>query len=494
MKKVLSLLMAVTITVCLIFSTTSALATEQPETVAVLWRLYGQQGADCEKVVEALNEILIKKINVKLDVTFVSTANYEEVMNLMISSGEKLDIVCVKDGQYPGFVNSGMFMEMDSLLEQYGQDILDSYKGFEYLLDGARVNGSLYGVPNIDNKSNSLFVAMRKDLIDKYNIDVSTIHSYKDLTPIYQTIYENEPDVVPLTKDAATFAGLPFCFSGASGYYDGVSDAIGVLQSEDDWTLTNLFASQDYYDMCSTFYDWYTKGYTQKDIATTTDTATTTFKTGRYFSFWYTNNLSEEYASIDASNNYNMDLVCKHLTSPVVCMLRFLACIPVTSDAPEAAIKFLTLTYTDPEVVNLIYDGIEGTDYLVNDDGKLVYPEGINGSNTQYSTAMSFQIGSNLMMTPWASSSPTLKEDMINTLTNGVRTRSLGFAFDSSPISNEYSAVSNVLSQYRTALEYGTIDPAVYIPEFVDKLKAAGIDKIIAEKQTQLDAWVAANK
>ena len=36
-------------------------------------------------------------------------------------------------------------------------------------------------------------------------------------------------------------------------------------------------------------------------------------------------------------------------------------------------------------------------------------------------------------------------------------------------------------------------DPAELLPQFLSRLENAGIDTIIAEKQTQLDAWKAAN-
>ena len=43
-------------------------------------------------------------------------------------------------------------------------------------------------------------------------------------------------------------------------------------------------------------------------------------------------------------------------------------------------------------------------------------------------------------------------------------------------------------------IDFGTIDPAKKLPEFIEKLKAAGIEKVIAEKQKQLDAWAAAKQ
>jgi len=39
----------------------------------------------------------------------------------------------------------------------------------------------------------------------------------------------------------------------------------------------------------------------------------------------------------------------------------------------------------------------------------------------------------------------------------------------------------------------GTVDPDEYLPKAIEKFKAAGLDKIIAEAQSQIDAWKASN-
>jgi putative aldouronate transport system substrate-binding protein len=72
---------------------------------------------------------------------------------------------------------------------------------------------------------------------------------------------------------------------------------------------------------------------------------------------------------------------------------------------------------------------------------------------------------------------------------NSAVSPALGFTFDNSSVSNEESAVLNVINEYLPGLNTGSVDPEVEIPKFIDKLKAAGLDKIIAAKQTQLDAW-----
>jgi putative aldouronate transport system substrate-binding protein len=52
----------------------------------------------------------------------------------------------------------------------------------------------------------------------------------------------------------------------------------------------------------------------------------------------------------------------------------------------------------------------------------------------------------------------------------------------------------NVINQYLPGLNCGSLDPDKEILNFVKKLKEAGMDKIVAEKQKQLDAWLAKQK
>ncbi|MNP84439.1 hypothetical protein D3C76_1837450 [compost metagenome] len=54
--------------------------------------------------------------------------------------------------------------------------------------------------------------------------------------------------------------------------------------------------------------------------------------------------------------------------------------------------------------------------------------------------------------------------------------------------------MGNVIAQYYLPLETGSVDPEEILPQFIAKLKTAGIDKVIAEKQKQLDEWVKSNK
>jgi putative aldouronate transport system substrate-binding protein len=76
---------------------------------------------------------------------------------------------------------------------------------------------------------------------------------------------------------------------------------------------------------------------------------------------------------------------------------------------------------------------------------------------------------------------------------SAVTSEILGFSFNSNPVMNEISSISNVISQYRKSLDTGTVDPERELPNFIRALDAAGADRVIAEMQKQLDAWKASN-
>ncbi|MNG38896.1 hypothetical protein D3C84_1267600 [compost metagenome] len=43
--------------------------------------------------------------------------------------------------------------------------------------------------------------------------------------------------------------------------------------------------------------------------------------------------------------------------------------------------------------------------------------------------------------------------------------------------------------QFWAALMTGTLDPETNLPKAIEKFNQAGLDKVIAEAQKQLDAW-----
>jgi putative aldouronate transport system substrate-binding protein len=67
--------------------------------------------------------------------------------------------------------------------------------------------------------------------------------------------------------------------------------------------------------------------------------------------------------------------------------------------------------------------------------------------------------------------------------------KAMGFTFDPTPVQNEINACTNIYNQYKAGLLSGSLDVDKNLPVMVEKLKSNGLEKIIAEKQKQLDKW-----
>ncbi|MNJ73762.1 hypothetical protein D3C77_706000 [compost metagenome] len=66
------------------------------------------------------------------------------------------------------------------------------------------------------------------------------------------------------------------------------------------------------------------------------------------------------------------------------------------------------------------------------------------------------------------------------------------FVFDDSKVKNEVSNIGNVMLRYAIPLEYGLIqDIEKGQADLIKQLEAAGMDKVGAELQSQVDAFLA---
>ena len=151
----------------------------------------------------------------------------------------------------------------------------------------------------------------------------------------------------------------------------------------------------------------------------------------------------------------------------------------------------LSEMYLNPEMADILINGIEGEHFIYMDDRSMItYPEGVDASNTTYSSVAWCWLNE-LISTPWETDGPDIWKDTIAFNNSAHNSIAKGFMWDNSKVLNEITACNNVRDKYENALSCGTLDPQVTIPRYVEELKSAGIDTIIAEKQSQLDAWLA---
>ncbi|RTE09400.1 DUF3502 domain-containing protein [Paenibacillus whitsoniae] len=468
-------------------STSSSSAPKESYEIAIAIPVFGAVSKDMQAVQDEISKIAKAKINATVKIMPISIGAWEQQMNLMTSGREKLDLYFTFGAGYSTGVAAGKMVPVDNLLDKYGEGIKKQIDSA--YLSSAKIDGKTYGIPVYKDYTTGVpGVLMKKDLVEKYKIDVSSIKNIDDLDRIYKTIKDNEPNVVPLG------AGLSLP-SQTYVWYDKLGDRLGVLPGYDNGLkIVNLFETKEYEDYLNKMHSWNKAGYFNKDAATTQASGADLLKAGKAFSYFIglkPGNLEREIRT------YGTDLVFAPVMSNIYATTTDtqagLWTISTNSTNPERVMMLLNLMYTDKDLANLFVYGIEGKHYVKVSDNTIDYPTGIDKKTVGYS------------WDSWLYANPSIAYLMKSDLQDmwkltseanqkAIKSKALGFTFNAEPVKNEVTALKNVTDQYVKGLESGTLDPADKLPEFRAKLKAAGIDKVIAEKQKQLDAWAAANK
>lgn len=441
---------------------------------------------DLSKVQEEINKITLESINTTVRLLPISFSAWSQQKNLMLASNEALDIIFTL-GDYSTDVAKGSLLPLSELLDEYGQDIKIAVG--EDFLRAAQINGEIYAVPSVRDYAAGPILLMRKDLVDKNNIDPSAIHTLEDVGRVLQIIKENEPAVTPLTN----FAGGTPMQMISRGYIDTLGDNFGVLLGHDDGLhVTNWYESAEYASLLTTLRSWYEAGYFAKDVATSNANVYDMIRSQKAFAYFANNKPGIELQETLASGNELVSASLSEAYSATENITSIMTGIARNTRDKEKAMQFLNLLYSDARIVNLLDWGIEGTHYVVNPDGLISYPEGVDSATVGYnSSSYSFLFGDQTLSYIWEGNDPELWDKLKAFNSDAIKSKAFGFTFDATPVKTVVAALTNVVSQYTSALETGSVETQKILPEFIDKLKAAGIDEVIAEKQRQLDEWAA---
>ncbi len=152
----------------------------------------------------------------------------------------------------------------------------------------------------------------------------------------------------------------------------------------------------------------------------------------------------------------------------------------------------LNLMYTDERIANLLAWGIEDVNYVMGDDGMATFVEGEDANNAAYHT-VDFLYGNQFLVHPWEGQGADLRERAKAEMDSVEYSAYFGFSADTTSVSTQLSAISNVLGEYQAGIDSGISEPEVY-EDFLAKLDAAGIQDVIDLYETQLDEWLAAGK
>lgn len=445
-----------------------------------LWGFgYTATSDDCAAVAEAISEITREEIGVEIELI---RSGDGEKLNLALTSGEQLDLVNYHDysGGLNALVNNGMALPIDDLVAEYGQEMADTLG--EDLMDLGKVNGTLYSIPSKTSVySNGYGVAMRKDMLDEMGIDPTTIKTWEDVHDVLVQVKETYPDMYPLVPSwPGGGQQKTFAFDNLG---TGFWDALGILENANDTSteVVNMYETDSYKEFVERMYQWKQEGLIMPDAATNNENnlcGTVGFSCFENNKVTKVNELQNSWGK----EGVVVQLVDQFRSSNVGGDSWF---IPAVSEHPEKAMQLWNLMYTNPEIGNILVNGVEGVHYDYVDDEHVKAKDG----STYDIYTWSWPNGELGIVSE--GQDPEGYEKQAEYDAEAANSPAVGFSFDSINVMNEITACNNVIAKYDTALRWGELDPAEALPKFNEELKAAGLETIIAEKQAQLDDFLA---
>ena len=460
----------------------------EPVTIKITrasWNIQNPSTDQIKKVQDTINDYIKDKINVQVEITEFASGEYTEKANLALANSE---INLLWTASWEPTIGTNDLVPNNAVYDI--TDLLPGTPLYESMDEGqweaTKYDGKNYFVPVYKDNVEGYDIMFRKDLVDKYGWDISTVKTLADIEPMLADLEAEGLKYPYLSQKTAMFYRYyinDFDFFTA----DAQSNWVAVDRSTNEVVDTVL--SDQYKEFCTLMAKWAEAGYISEDEVTKTTTDTTTQTQDWGISWW-----TDIPVNAEANSRYNQEVVMTPITDRWAHSTSALgSCYAVTANStPEeaqACVDFLGLLYTDSKLADLYTFGIEGEDFNYV-DGKVEQTDAGKYNHSMWESA------SATIVTP-LTTEPDDKAELYKDFNGGANTScAAGFRFDKSEVADKYAACQNVFNEYGFALEnggYGVDQIEDTIAQYQAALDEAGYQDVLAAFQAQYDEWKAEN-
>lgn len=495
MRKLLAASMAAVMSVSLMAGcgtndTADKITKEDPntcpsDTYEINWYLMADPQSDVHSVEEKINEYLKDKLNVTVKINCLSSGQYAQKLGAMINANEYFDLCFAARWMldYVGNSRKDAFVPLDDYLDTYLKDITAEYgkENFEY----AKVDGRLCALPVYKEMVGQYGWMYRKDIADKYGIDMTKYKTFEELEPVLKMIKENESGIkYPI--DWAADSSPAALYQEQNIQIDTFVKRAGT---ENEGKTENIYESDGYQKACETARDFYNKGYVRPDVLTATDQLQR-MKEGKTFAMLYILKPGKV-KEVFKNSGYEFEQV--EITQPQRDYLAgtgAMQAISASSKNPVRVMRFLNLLNTDRTLKNLVIHGIEGKHYNRVDDKTI---EVIPGTGYEMH-ANSWTIGNvfidDLLTTEDPNKLTALKEFNAKAKSSELEDKILSFCPpENDERDRKRTEINSAIGKYQKQAILGATDPVSTLNEMNAKLKELGMDDYLKEMQNEFDTF-----
>lgn len=428
-------------------------------------------------------------LNITLDFKWKEQYMYINDVKTLQASNQEFDafILASPDIMSPDFTKlarAGILKEITNIFPQSAPGLYKKYTNEE--LEYASVDSKLYAVPSLFVTAFCPGIMANDSLLERYKID--DITDFEQYETFLKTVKENKPDDIPGVDTSTFIATLPATY----GY--AIADQRNMLVYKWDDPEMKLMAwerTPEFYDTVNMYIDWFKKGYL-KAAASGDDY----FKASSVMLGSSVAPPSKETEIVSTSNANGKTLV----TEPMrIC--RLYPERTVQRDNPmgnfsvngsfvftkeskntEMVLRFLEWVQLDRENYNLVVNGIEGEDYVIN-DGKPELPNGMNSLSSSYMDWGGHWAFRNIEY----ETAENKVQPLMEYLKNHTKYPPHGVFYP------EYGALEQVaemrsrgLQEFSSMLSQGQIKSLDELEKLINRMEDIGTDELVAAAQSQL--------
>ena len=442
----------------------------------------GSDPAQVKKVEDAVNAYLNERyLGIQVKITEIPTGEYTKEANNALANDQ---INLLWTASWEDTIGTNDLVPRNAVY-----DITELVKGtllYNSMDSGqwaaSKYDGKIYFIPVYKDNVEGYDLMFRQELIDKHDWDISYIDKLSDIEPMLADCKADGLKYPFLLQKSAMFYRFNIdkfdFFTGSS-----VSNFVSVDKETNQ--VINTVQTPEYKEYCSLIAKWAALGYISQDEVTNQITDTETQSKNWGISWWTDTPVNDE-----ADQRYGQDVTMTPITQRWAhCASALGSCYCVTANSSEAqaqaCIDFLGLLYTDRKLADMWTFGIEGEDFDYTAEYR------VTQKSTKYNHSM-WESASATIVSP-LDNEPNNKADLYKGFNCGAITScAAGFRFDRSNVDSELTACELVFEQYGYELEVGgvaeaDVDSALAV--YQAALDEAGYQKVLAEFQSQYEAW-----
>lgn len=447
---------------------------------------YGDMTARREEYFKTdFHDRVLNDLNIDLTVETLPWGSANNVAT-MLASGEAF--ACYwNTSSGPDWPSKGYLSPIDYEMIQALCPNLIQARGENNGFECVKYNGEIYGIPfgNRPYSGSTQAFDVRNDILRGCGYEASDIHTYDQLMEVIAAVHEKYPNLRILRSSGFLANALR---TELSDQVFGVADLSPTFayvdELEEGDQVYSYYESETYKNICRISAEWAELGYISKDELTNPTQGVADWESGNCL-FCY--GMPGAYISTSLKMA-NPDAEEKLIVLDGIQKIKgndYDWGIAISATDGEHTDRWLTLfnwMYQDQEHYNFCVYGVEGKDFVYNEDGTI-----------NRLCADSFIDSWFMEAIPYNIYDPSISQESIELYINwdndAVTAKSTGFQFDSSPVSSELAMMTAVYDEMLKPMSIGLLDFDKNYADAVKQLKDAGLDAYLAEYQRQFTEW-----